>query len=554
MTTDAELNSEKSSASAETTGQVQVHQESGASPPATVAATPASEAKAPDGLPVSSAATDGPQAKADESPAAPSVQAEQAPFAQSAAPVPSTSPEAAANPLGEALAALDRRDYATAKRLFEALDRKDAAEAIQNALSALDRKDYATAQGLFEALAPSKTAAAPRPPEEPTGKTQGKPIVALPDVVPPIEAEPRKPEPRVEKASRRRLAPVLLAIAAVLFAFFGVKAVYGSRLSSAFGAARSEALAGLASAVHLVKTPLLAMTGSSPRHDGKKQEQGALKVAQAAPQNAPAARAESASAPRPDAPIEQKDGQTAQKDGSSGGSGARSAGQDAPAAKPDEHPAARDTGAAPAQAMNRVEENSSSKTDQTSPSPAPGTAASANGAPATTAFQLADVVARLETLEKRMADSAPAPQLADLSARLDKLEKAVAEGAAPSSSTGSELKVRLDRLEKKVADATGSGKVSPTAPSKQSALADRADPSVPNNPKPDSQQRRLLRDYNIEGIGDGFAVVQSRYGPQQVGPGDFIPGAGRVLRFERHGGGWYIVTSGGVIAEGPPRY
>ena len=65
------------------------------------------------------------------------------------------------SPLGDALAALDRRDYATAKRLFEALGRKDAAVAIENALAALDRKDYATAQGLFEALKPSMPAARP---------------------------------------------------------------------------------------------------------------------------------------------------------------------------------------------------------------------------------------------------------------------------------------------------------------------------------------------------------------------------------------------------------
>ena len=39
-----------------------------------------------------------------------------------------------------------------AERLFEALGRKDAAAAIANALAALDRKDYATAQGLFQAL------------------------------------------------------------------------------------------------------------------------------------------------------------------------------------------------------------------------------------------------------------------------------------------------------------------------------------------------------------------------------------------------------------------
>ena len=67
---------------------------------------------------------------------------------------------AAVDPLREALAALDDRDYATARRLFAAIGRKDIAEAIKDALAALDRKDYATAQGLFEALGQKGAAAA----------------------------------------------------------------------------------------------------------------------------------------------------------------------------------------------------------------------------------------------------------------------------------------------------------------------------------------------------------------------------------------------------------
>ena len=66
----------------------------------------------------------------------------------------------AVDPLGDALAALDRKDYATAQRLFEACGRKDAAAAIENAWAALDRKDYATAQRLFEALGRKDAAAA----------------------------------------------------------------------------------------------------------------------------------------------------------------------------------------------------------------------------------------------------------------------------------------------------------------------------------------------------------------------------------------------------------
>jgi hypothetical protein len=58
----------------------------------------------------------------------------------------------AADPLRDALAALDRRDYATAQRLFETCGQKDAAAAIEGAWAALDRRDYATAQRLFESL------------------------------------------------------------------------------------------------------------------------------------------------------------------------------------------------------------------------------------------------------------------------------------------------------------------------------------------------------------------------------------------------------------------
>jgi hypothetical protein len=67
---------------------------------------------------------------------------------------------AAIDPLREALATLDDRDYATAQRLFTAIGRKDVAEAIKDALAALDRKDYPMAQGLFEALGQKGAAAA----------------------------------------------------------------------------------------------------------------------------------------------------------------------------------------------------------------------------------------------------------------------------------------------------------------------------------------------------------------------------------------------------------
>ena len=116
-----------------------------------------------------------------------------------------------ASPLGEALAALDRRDYATARRLFVALGRTDAAEAIDTALAALDRKDYATAQGLFEALKPSMPAASLAGPAI-LARAEDDPKRIPPlAVVPAVRLDDRAPPP---KGKRKRRGSGLLGLAA----------------------------------------------------------------------------------------------------------------------------------------------------------------------------------------------------------------------------------------------------------------------------------------------------------------------------------------------------
>ena len=131
---------------------------------------------------------------------------------------------AVVDPLREASAALDDRDYATAQRLFAAIGRKDVAEAIKDALAALDRKDYATAQGLFEALGQKGTAAAqvkgsaptsPAPPKpaawaggpmasDSRNKARQKPGTSPFEVIPLADAAYRRPLPQAEKGKSRR--------------------------------------------------------------------------------------------------------------------------------------------------------------------------------------------------------------------------------------------------------------------------------------------------------------------------------------------------------------
>ena len=165
------MNSENSSGPGETGAQSQGSESSVARPLVSEAATPApaADAASREGSAATGARDEGEAKAAIAQRAEPSIKAERNFFAGKIgrnheigdSPVAVASFDGAAvDPLREASAALDDRDYATAQRLFEAVGRKDVAEAIKDALAALDRKDFAKAQGLFEALSQKGAAAA----------------------------------------------------------------------------------------------------------------------------------------------------------------------------------------------------------------------------------------------------------------------------------------------------------------------------------------------------------------------------------------------------------
>jgi hypothetical protein len=97
---------------------------------------------------------------------------------------------------------------------------------LRNALTAVDRKEYATAQRFFEALGP-KTAAASAPPEPAIlargsmaasdSRAQQKTAQSLLDIIPSVDAAFRRPLPHAEKARSRRPRPILLGSGFVLF-------------------------------------------------------------------------------------------------------------------------------------------------------------------------------------------------------------------------------------------------------------------------------------------------------------------------------------------------
>ena len=205
---------------------------------------------------------------------------------------------AAVDPLTEASAALDDKDYATAQRLFAAIGRKDVAEAIKDALAALDRKDYATAQGLFEAFGQKGAAAA-----QVKGSVQASPaspkpaawaggsmasdsrneVRQKPEVIPLAYAAYRRPPPQAEKAKSRRLKPLFLGTGLVLFAIFSVSAIYGSPLNWTFPTTKSQAIAGLSSAADVLKVDLEAITGQSAREEERSAAKPEVAIAPVAP-------------------------------------------------------------------------------------------------------------------------------------------------------------------------------------------------------------------------------------------------------------------------------
>jgi hypothetical protein len=186
-----------------------------------------------------------------------------------------------------------------------------------------------------------------------------------------------------------------------------------------------------------------------------------------------------------------------------------------------------------------------------------------------TSSRFADLAARLDKLEKKAAsptvavvapDHDASPRFADLAARLDKLEKKAASPTvavvAPyhdASPRFADLAARLDKLEKKAAPLTVAA-VAPAPPPKPIPIPAKVDPGVSNETTASLEKPKPpLRGYAVIGVGDGFATIRGREGEISVGAGDMIPGLGRVLRIERHGREWLVVTSVGVISgEGGP--
>ena len=138
----------------------------------------------------------------------------------------------------------------------------------------------------------------------------------------------------------------------------------------------------------------------------------------------------------------------------------------------------------------------------------------------------------------------------DHGARLDKLadrfDHETAGKLADLSGKLVDLSGRLDKLEKRPVAAA------PVAPAPLAKPVPAA--ATVSNETTGSIDRPKLHGYWLVEADEGYAVIHGRDGPQQVAPGDVLPGIGRVQRIERRGRDWVVVTSAGVIAGDQPPF
>jgi hypothetical protein len=143
--------------------------------------------------------------------------------------------------------------------------------------------------------------------------------------------------------------------------------------------------------------------------------------------------------------------------------------------------------------------------------------------------------ARLDKLER------------DHGARLDKLadrfDHETAGKLTDLSGKLADLSGRLDKVEKRPVAVVSAAPAPPAKPVPAAAVSNETTGSI---------DRPKLRGYWLVDAEDGYAVIDGRDGPQQVAPGDVVPGVGRIQRIERRGRDWVVVTSAGVIAGDQP--
>lgn len=147
--------------------------------------------------------------------------------------------------------------------------------------------------------------------------------------------------------------------------------------------------------------------------------------------------------------------------------------------------------------------------------------------------QLAELSALKASIDN--ANHNASAELAKIADRLNNLEHAQADPNAKLA----HIADAVDRIEKRMgaaAEVTGS-------------IGTKPQPT----PAPDANiATPILHDWIVQGVRNGHAMVESRYGAVfLVAAGSILPGLGHVQEVKRQGGEWIVVTDKGLITQHP---
>jgi hypothetical protein len=153
-----------------------------------------------------------------------------------------------------------------------------------------------------------------------------------------------------------------------------------------------------------------------------------------------------------------------------------------------------------------------------------------NGALRQLTSKLTAEVAALKTAIEANAQSTSS-QFTRIGERLQRAERLQTDPAAKLA----KIAEAVERIERRTAaDITGS--IAKTSPAALPLPKPRDKPAV-------------LTGWVVRDVEDGRALVESREGMFEVGPGDQLPGLGRVESVRRQDGHWVVVTAKGLIVS-----
>jgi hypothetical protein len=172
------------------------------------------------------------------------------------------------------------------------------------------------------------------------------------------------------------------------------------------------------------------------------------------------------------------------------------------------------------------------------PAATPNATTVASNGPQATKAELAELAALKANLDGASRNTNG--QFAKLAERLDRVERAQAEPAAKLA----RIAEAIDRLEKKSVMASAAV----AAPETTGSIAS-SPPAPPAEAKP---LENVLREWIVQDVRGGRALVQNRYGAIfDVGAGSILPALGKVETIKRQDNQWVVVTAHGLILSAP---